>query len=174
MKNKAVFLDRDGVLNIAPIIGGVPSSPNRIEDLKIINDARRAVEILKSNGFIPVIVTNQPDIARGKVNIESVTKINNAICEALAIEYLYMCPHDENDKCNCRKPEPGLILTASADLSISLHDSFMVGDRWKDIAAGQAAGCKNFFIDYSYNEKKPFLPFTRVTSLYEATQLICN
>ena len=172
--NKAVFLDRDGVLNVAPIIGGVPSSPSKIDDLQIIEGAKRAVRILKLNGFIPIIVTNQPDIARGKADIESVTQINKAICEALEIEHVYMCPHDENHKCKCRKPEPGLIMAASANLGISLQDSFMVGDRWKDIAAGQAAGCINFFIDYSYNENQPSPPFTKVASLYEATLLICN
>jgi D-glycero-D-manno-heptose 1,7-bisphosphate phosphatase len=172
--NKAVFLDRDGVLNVAPIIGGVPSSPSKIEDLQIIEGVKRAVRILKLNGFIPIVVTNQPDIARGKVEFETVVRFNKDLCQNLEIEHLYMCTHDDNDMCNCRKPEPGLIMKASADLHINLQKSFVVGDRWKDIAAGQAAGCRCFFIDYSYNEDQPIQPFTKVNSLYEATLFICN
>lgn len=174
MINRAVFLDRDGVLNEAPIINGVPHSPKDISDLKIINDAPKAVELLKKNGFIPVIVTNQPDIARGKVDIEAVFKINQFLCETLGIEHLYMCSHDDSHKCDCRKPKPGLIIKASAELEINLKNSFLVGDRWKDIAAGQAAGCQNFFVDYSYNENRPTQPFVKVNSLYEASILICN
>jgi D-glycero-D-manno-heptose 1,7-bisphosphate phosphatase len=172
--NKAVFLDRDGVLNAAPVINGVPSSPSDPSELQIIERVGEAIARLKANGFIPVIITNQPDIARGKVKIDAVSQINRTLCEVLEIEHLYMCSHDDLDMCKCRKPLPGLILRASIDLKINLKESFMVGDRWKDISAGQAAGCKNFFIDYSYRENKPSQPFVKVTSLYEVANLICN
>ena len=172
--NKAVFLDRDGVLNAAPIINGVPSPPSNTSELQIIERVGEAIARLKAHGFIPVIITNQPDIARGKVKIDAVSQINKTLCKVLEIEHLYMCSHDDHHRCECRKPQPGLILRASSDLEISLKDSFMVGDRWKDIAAGQAAGCKNFFIDYSYREDQPSQPFVKVTSLNEVADSICN
>lgn len=172
--NKAVFLDRDGVLNRVPIVNGVPSSPSELSELQIIDKVGEAIARLKASGFIPVIVTNQPDIARGKATLDAVTQINRTICEVLEIEHLYMCLHDDHHKCKCRKPLPGLIIKASTDLRITLNESFMVGDRWKDISAGQAAGCKSFFIDYSYRENKPSRPFVKVTSLYEVADLICN
>lgn len=172
--NKAVFLDRDGVLNTAPIIGGVPSSPSKKNDLHIIPGVRSAINLLKIHGLIPIVVTNQPDIARGKVRIETVSEIHEILCKTLGIEHFYVCPHDDCHECDCRKPQPGLIIKASVDLNIKLEESFMVGDRWKDIEAGQAAGCKSFFIDYSYNETQPCQPFTKVSSLYEAVSLICT
>jgi D-glycero-D-manno-heptose 1,7-bisphosphate phosphatase len=169
---KAVFLDRDGVLNRSILVNGVPKPPISISDIQILEGAIEAIEILKNHNFVPVVVTNQPDVARGITTQSNVEAINAFIGNALKIDHFYTCFHDDVDSCNCRKPKPGLILLASSDLCLDPHQSFMVGDRWRDISAGQSAGCKNFFIDYSYQEKSPFLPHTRVFSLLEAVHIM--
>jgi D-glycero-D-manno-heptose 1,7-bisphosphate phosphatase len=111
-------------------------------------------------------------VARGKTSAEEINEINAYIGSLLKIDYFYTCFHDDYDMCKCRKPAPGLIYEAAEDLQIDVSNSILIGDRWKDIHAGQAAGCKSFFIDYSYPEKRPENPFTRVFSLIEAAHLI--
>ena len=169
---KAAFLYRDGVLNRSKLINGVPTPPSSIEDVEILPGVIEAIRILKTYGFVPIVVTNQPDVARGKTTQLQVEAINTHIRMATHIKYFYTCFHDDIDLCACRKPAPGLIYRASNELGISVKDSFMVGDRWRDIAAGQSAGCQTFFIDYSYSELQPKMPFRRVSSLLEAAQLM--
>jgi len=169
---RAVFLDRDGVVNRAFVYNGVPMPPRTLEEVEILFGVKESIVLLKQHDFEVVIVTNQPDVARGFVTLDSVTQINELIELHLGITHFYTCFHDDSDKCNCRKPEPGLILKAAQDLGIDLSHSSMIGDRWRDIAAGQSAGCECFFIDYKYLEKSPAPPFTRVSSLIEATRMI--
>jgi D-glycero-D-manno-heptose 1,7-bisphosphate phosphatase len=171
---RAVFLDRDGVINKTRIINGIPSPPSSSKELELIDGVVESVRRLKTIGFLPVVVTNQPDIARGLTDKVDVEAINSHIRSITGIEYFYVCVHDDFDMCKCRKPAPGLLYDAALDLKISLKDSFMVGDRWRDIAAGQAAGCKNFFIDYKYPEKQPVQPFKRVSSLIAAVDVIVD
>jgi D-glycero-D-manno-heptose 1,7-bisphosphate phosphatase len=132
----------------------------------------QALEKLKNHGFILIVVTNQPDIARKQVTRGEVDLINEHLSKSLPIDEFYICEHDDKDSCNCRKPKPGLILEAALKNSIALDSSYMVGDRWRDIHAGQAAGLNCFFIDYKYSEKKPDQPFKRVLSLLEASLII--
>jgi D-glycero-D-manno-heptose 1,7-bisphosphate phosphatase len=169
---KTVFLDRDGVLNSVYMLGKIPTPPKRLEEVRILPGAREAIKLLIENFFEIVIVSNQPDVARGSVTKESVLNINAYLSHELGIRSFYTCFHDENDGCDCRKPKPGLILKAAQDLNLDLPKSFMVGDRWRDILAGQAAGCSCFFIDYGYEEKSPVSPFKKVSSLLEAVHLI--
>jgi D-glycero-D-manno-heptose 1,7-bisphosphate phosphatase len=169
---KAVFLDRDGVVNQSIIRNGKPYSPSRIEDVVIIEGASKAVSKLVESGFEVVVVTNQPDIARKKISFESIKLINNYIKEKTSIYNFYICPHDDLDNCECRKPNIGMLLKASEELKLNLSQSIMIGDRWKDIEAGQRAGCKCYFIDYKYNEKLPTQPFIEVESLLHASKLI--
>ena len=169
---KAVFLDRDGVLNRSILVNGVPKPPTSVREIEILEGVTEAIQILKNNEFIPVVVTNQPDVSRGKTSETHVNTINTYIGTATGIEYFYTCFHDDVDACTCRKPKPGLILLASSDLGLDPHKSYLVGDRWRDICAGQAAGCENFFIDYSYKEDSPKLPYTRVSSLLEAVHIL--
>jgi D-glycero-D-manno-heptose 1,7-bisphosphate phosphatase len=169
---RAVFLDRDGVLNRSPIIGGVPRPPASISEVEILPGVIEALQILKKHNLVPVVVTNQPDVARGYATQSHVEAINAQIGARTRIEHFYTCFHDDADLCNCRKPSPGLIYSASRELDLSMSESFLVGDRWRDIAAGQTAGCQTFFIDYSYAEKKPNLPYRKVSSLLEAATLI--
>jgi D-glycero-D-manno-heptose 1,7-bisphosphate phosphatase len=169
---RAVFLDRDGVVNGSCLIEGIPKPPRRISEVLILEDVTTAVELIKSLDFLPVVVTNQPDVARGRSTRNEVEEINKYIGELTGISHFYTCFHDDSAGCNCRKPAPGLILEASKDLGIDPTESYMVGDRWRDVAAGQEAGCRVFFIDYSYPEKAPKMPFTKVSSLFEATNMI--
>jgi D-glycero-D-manno-heptose 1,7-bisphosphate phosphatase len=138
----------------------------------ILDGVVEAIQILKYQGLVPVVVSNQPNVARGLLTQAIVEDINTRIGEEVKIKYFYTCFHDDGDSCVCRKPLPGLILQAAYELNLDTHKSFMVGDRWRDIAAGQAAGCESFFIDYSYPEPYPNQPFSRVKSLLEAAEII--
>lgn len=169
---KGVFLDRDGVLNRTALIDGVPRPPKSIEDVEILDGVIEAIQILKNHGFVPVVVTNQPDVARGDTTKNQVDAINSFIGAKTKIDHFYTCVHDDVDQCICRKPLPGLIFRAAIELELSLKESFLVGDRWRDIAAGQAAECSSFFIDYSYPEQLPKMPFTKVSSLLEAAYIM--
>ena len=169
---RAVFLDRDGVLNRSVLVGGIPKPPTSVEDVEILAGVIEAIQILKSHDFVPVVVTNQPDVARGLITQSSVEEINNYIGTTVGIKHFYACFHDDSDFCMCRKPAPGLILRAALELKLDVHSSYMVGDRWRDISAGQSAGCRTYFIDYSYPERAPNNPFRRVSSLLEAAENI--
>jgi D-glycero-D-manno-heptose 1,7-bisphosphate phosphatase len=169
---KAVFLDRDGVLNRSVLIDGVPKPPTFVEEVEILPGVIEAIQYLKIHNFVPVVVTNQPDVARGHMTQSQVEAINAQVGARTRIDYFYTCFHDDADLCDCRKPSPGLIYRASRELDLSVSESYLVGDRWRDIAAGQAAGCQTFFIDYSYTEKMPNLPYRKVFSLLEAAILM--
>jgi D-glycero-D-manno-heptose 1,7-bisphosphate phosphatase len=174
MKNKAVFLDRDGTLNEAIVKEGRPTPPSSSEEIKLITGTKEAISLLKALNFIPVVITNQPDFARGIIKLSRIELVNEIIRRELSIEYFYMCLHDDEDNCLCRKPKAGLLLKAALDLEIDLTCSIMVGDRWRDIEAGQNVGCDCFFIDYNYNETKPNQPFQTVSSLLEVAYKIEN
>lgn len=169
---RAVFLDRDGVLNQALLVEGVPRPPATLADIKILEGVVEAIRLLKSHKFVPVVVTNQPDVARGATSKIEIEAINLFIGGATDIEHFYTCFHDDVDECDCRKPSPGLIFRAANDLELDVANSFLVGDRWRDISAGQTAGLQTFFIDYSYPERAPQLPFIRVFSLLEAVEMM--
>lgn len=172
MTNRGIFLDRDGVINQAKVIDGKPYPPVSIEELKLIPRVKKALDLFKKNNFTLVVVSNQPDVARGITKLSTVEQINDHLKELLPIDLFIMCYHDNSDNCLCRKPLPGMLLSAAKKLGLSLNESFMIGDRWRDIAAGKSAGCKTFFIDYGYNEQQPDSPDYKVSSLYEASILI--
>jgi len=155
---KAVFLDRDGVLNRTHVRDGKPYPPNSLDETEILPGVEDACRLLKNAGFMLVCVTNQPDIARGDQSFEVVKKINQTLKEKLHLDDVRVCPHDTSDGCDCRKPKPGHLLDAARDFDIDLTSSIMVGDRWRDIEAGQNAGCRTVFIDYGYDEQQPLDP----------------
>jgi len=169
---RAAFLDRDGVLNASITNQGIPVPPRSVEEVVILEGVEESVKLLKLHDFLPVVVSNQPDVARGITSILNVNEINAHIRDKLDIQHFYVCFHDNKDLCACRKPLPGLIYSAAAQLDLSISNSFLVGDRWRDIEAGQRAGCKTFFIDYSYSETQPKKPFIRVSSLLEAVEIM--
>jgi len=169
---RAAFLDRDGVLNRSILVQGTPRPPKSVNDVVILDGVSEAINQLKKHNFLPVVITNQPDVARGVIGLDILTEINLFLGTSLGIENFYVCIHDDIDQCLCRKPATGLIELAAIELNLDVTNSFLVGDRWKDIEAGQKLGCTNFFIDYSYPERQPEIPFTRVSSLLEAVEIM--
>jgi D-glycero-D-manno-heptose 1,7-bisphosphate phosphatase len=155
MQRKAVFLDRDGVLNRPIVRNGKPYSPSDLSELEIIETSAQACRKLTAFGYLLIGVTNQPDIARGKMTREIVDQINTTVAEEMGLDEMHLCPHDDADECACRKPKPGMLLEAARSFDIDLSSSIMVGDRWKDVEAGVAAGCRTVFVDYDYEEPKP-------------------
>lgn len=169
---RAVFLDRDGVINRAIVREGKPYPPKDFRQLEILPGVVEALRELHAANYLLVVVTNQPDVARGVTTKEEVERINGFLAAQLPLDEFRTCYHDSDDGCNCRKPLPGAILDAAKSLEIDLSKSFMVGDRWRDIEAGQKAGCKTFFINYCYAEKLPDAPDFIVSSLLEAERII--
>lgn len=175
--NKAVFLDRDGVVNQAIVRDGKPYPPANIDELVIADGVASALQQLKAAGFLLIIVTNQPDIARGSASRESVEAIHQALLKKLPsniIDAIYVCEHDDIDHCVCRKPKAGLLLKAAKEHIIDCRKSYMVGDRWRDITAGQTAGCCSIFLNYGYNEKQPENPDYVSQSLQHAADWIIS
>lgn len=169
---RAVFLDRDGVINRAIVRDGKPYPPGRIEDLEILPGVREALARLRDAGFRLVVVTNQPDVARGTQRREAIDAMHASLSAALPLDEFRVCDHDDVDGCLCRKPKPGLLEDAAREAGVSLADSFMIGDRWRDIEAGQRAGCTTIFIDRAYAERRPDRPDATVSSLPEAADWI--
>ena len=169
---RAVFLDRDGVVNRTVIRDGKPYPPPTMADLRVLPGVREACRKLREAGFALILVTNQPDIARGAVTHRQVAEINERLQRFLQLDEVRMCPHDDAMRCDCRKPKPGLLLDAARSLNIDLNSSFVVGDRWRDVEAGQRAGCQPIFVDYGYREQQPSGSFWRVRSLREAAESI--
>lgn len=169
---RAVFLDRDGVIIRATVREGRPYPPSSLSATEILPGVKEALEALRGAGFLLVVVTNQPDVARGVTKKEFVEEINAVLASSLCIDEFRTCYHDDVDLCDCRKPQPGALFAAAQSHNIDLGKSFMVGDRWRDIEAGLNAGCKTCFIDYEYAEKKPEKVDYCVASLFEAAELI--
>lgn len=165
-----IFLDRDGILNRSFRLNGRPFSPRDVGQVQIMEGVPESIELLKKYDFTIIVVTNQPDVARGLITEDSVRQINRFLANELGIDLFYVCIHDDEDECECRKPKDGLLRKAAIDLNQSLESSFMVGDRWSDIQAGQSAGCICYFVDYSYDEKRPDQPFYPVDSLLGAVK----
>ncbi len=166
---RAVFLDRDGVLNLPVVRDGKPFPPASVEELRLYPDAAAALARLKEAGYRLVVVTNQPDVARGTTERAAVEAINSAIGAALGVDDFLVCWHDDADRCECRKPKPGLLTEGAERFGIDLSRSFMIGDRWRDIDAGAAAGCRTVLIDRGYRERAPeHAPDFRAVSIEEA------
>lgn len=170
---KAVFLDRDGVLNNAIIKKGKPYPPASLSELHIAEEALSALQLLKSLDFLLIGATNQPDVARGITDRALVEAINQTLIQQLPLDEIRVCYHDDQDDCACRKPRPGLLEQAAKDYQIDLTQSIMIGDRWKDIAAGQAAKCKTIWLNHDYQESGPKQPPDyETTSLMQAARWI--
>ena len=171
----AVFLDRDGVLNRAVVRDGKPYPPASLKELEILPNVASALRDLKAHGFAVYIITNQPDVARGNQTRETIEAMHKSLAASLPIDDIFVCYHDDTDNCECRKPKPGLLFEAQRKYNLDLAQSYMVGDRWRDIDAGHAAGCTTILIDYGYRERKPAkAPEATVRSLREAADWIMN
>jgi len=169
---RAVFLDRDGVINRAIVRDGKPYPPSNIGELEILSGVAEALKQLHNAGFKLIVVTNQPDVARGTQTRAMVEEINAALQSRLPIDEFRVCYHDDADQCACRKPSAGALFQSAQEFGIDLKASFMIGDRWRDIEAGRSAGCKTIFIDYHYAEKERVEPDHRACHLADATEWI--
>jgi D-glycero-D-manno-heptose 1,7-bisphosphate phosphatase len=155
--NRAVFLDRDGVLNRAVVRKGRPFPPRSVEELEILPGVAEALYQLRAVGFLLIVATNQPDVARGTQRREVIEAMNDRLLAALPLTEIRVC-YEEGDDCPRRKPNPGLLIEASDEYGIDRAASFMVGDRWRDVEAGHRAGCRTVFLDLGYAERRPDPP----------------
>jgi D-glycero-D-manno-heptose 1,7-bisphosphate phosphatase len=169
---RAVFLDRDGVLVAAAVREGIPRPIEDEQAFELLPGVDEACEALRAAGFALVVVTNQPDIARGTVSAETVERINRLLRSVLPLDDVRVCPHDDGDNCDCRKPRPGLLVDAAAEWGLTLAESFMVGDRWRDVEAGRRAGCRVVFVDRGYEETSALEADAVVAGLPEAANWI--
>jgi D-glycero-D-manno-heptose 1,7-bisphosphate phosphatase len=163
-RSKAVFLDRDGVINHKAPEGDYITSWDEIE---FMPGAVKAVASLNRAGFQVFVVTNQRGVATAKIKMEDLLHIHERIQQELAdfnavISQIYFCPHDTVAKCSCRKPKPGMLLRAAREHRLNLRASWMVGDSITDVKAGESAGCRNVLLtshvpDLSGLSKAPFI-----------------
>lgn len=172
--NRAVFLDRDGVINRTFVRDGRPFAATTLDEFELLPGVAPAIAALKNAGFRVIVVTNQPDVGAGKVAREIIEVMNARVRQECRVDDVRVCYHTEADRCACRKPRPGLLVDAARDWSLDLRRSYMVGDRWRDIGAGHAAGCRTVLIDYNYAEQKAENPDIVVKSLGEASQRILS
>ena len=171
---RAVFLDRDGVINEVILRNGRPLAPSRVGDLTLRPGVAEAIGRLRRAGFLIVVVTNQPDVGKGLVAREAVEAIHEALRRRLPLDAIKTCYHVDEDRCACRKPKPGLLLEAARERGIDLAQSVMVGDRWRDIEAGRAAGCRTILMRAQYDERPAEAPDAVVDSLDEASAAILS
>lgn len=174
MPGRAVFLDRDGVLNRAFVRDGRPYPPDRIEEFEILPGVPAALDKLKRAGFLLIVVTNQPDVATGRQRREIIDAFHDILRSRLPIDQVRSCFEVDSATCRCYKPKPGLLLDAADEFGIDLSRSYMVGDRWRDIGAGKAAGCYTLFIDRHYDEPLREAPDLVVNDLAEAADHILS
>ena len=147
----AVFLDRDGVLAEARVVDGIAFSPRTEQEFHLTSGARQAVEALKSSGAFLVVVTNQPDLARGDLSVAQLHAMHAQLCRELPVDHILVCPHEGSERCECRKPAPGMLFEAARRFGIDLAASWMIGDRWVDVAAGKAAGTRTVLVETPYS-----------------------
>ncbi len=152
---RAVFLDRDGVLNRAVQRDGRPFVPSSLDELQILPGVDEALGRLRAAEFLLIGATNQPDVARGLVSRESVEAIHEFMRKRLPLDDMRVCYHVDADRCACRKPQPGMMFAAAVARQIQLHRSYMIGDRWRDIGAGKAAGCTTILVNAFPEETAP-------------------
>lgn len=172
MSRRAVFLDRDGVLNRALLRDGRSCPPRSLDELELLPGVTEALRLLAEAGFLRIVVTNQPDVVRGGHSRAAIDAINDALAGRLPLDGVLTCFHDDEDGCSCRKPKPGLLLQAAAAHDIDLSHSFMVGDRGVDVAAGRAAGCTTFLVEGHPVPNGDVRPDHRVRDLLEAARRI--
>jgi len=169
---RAIFLDRDGVINRSLVIDGKAYAPRRPEDFRLLPGSRAAMHDLAAAGFVLFVVTNQPDIGNGLVEASVVEAMNERLRRETPVTAVYCCPHSQKAGCECRKPSPGMLLAAAREYGIDLATSYMVGDRPSDIECGRRAHCRTIYIDRGYREKLEGRADLKARSLSHAARLI--
>lgn len=172
----AVFLDRDGVINRPLQRDNKPYPPASLAEFEILRGVAEACHQLKAAGFVLVVATNQPDVGRGTMRQEVVDEIHRHMQSVLPLDRVEACFHPGHgaSDCDCRKPKPGMLLRAARELNINLASSWMIGDRWRDIDCGKAAGVRTIFVDWGYDEALRAQPDFRVKSLLEAASVVLS
>ena len=168
--NQAVFYDRDGVINKPLLIKGQAFSPKSAAQFEFNQGVKEFLNQARNDGFLNIVVTNQPDIARGLMSSNDLEEIHELIRTELPIDDIMVCPHDNADNCKCRKPKAGMLLNAAESWKIDLHNSYMIGDQSKDIEAGRNAGCTTILMDYPYN--KNVIADFRIQNLSQARKIL--
>jgi len=171
---RAVFLDRDGVINRSLVRDGKPYAPRRLADFRLLPGAANAVRALREAGLLVIVVTNQPDIGNGLIAAATVEAMHETLRRRAPVDDIFLCPHAQGAHCDCRKPNPGMLLQAAARWCIDLPHSFLVGDRRSDVVAGQVAGCYTIFLDRGYAETRPADADHYATSLPSAARRILS
>lgn len=174
-KRSAIFLDRDGVINIPIFKDGRSYAPTSLQAIQYFPQVPEAIKLLKKMGYMLIVVTNQPDVGNGKLSLQEAQAINAKIAQELNLDTIKACFHKQSDNCLCRKPRPGMLHEAIEELCIDRHSSFMIGDRASDVEAAKTASIPSIFIDLGYDPKvepKPQSPDYSVDSLYSAAKLI--
>ena len=176
VRRRAVFLDRDGVLNRPVVRDALPFPPANVSGFELYPDVADGCRQLKGAGFLLIVVTNQPDVGRGTQTSESVEAVHAALRTAVpALDGIEVCFHAgsrHGDPCDCRKPKPGMLRRAAANHGIDLKRSFLIGDRWRDVDCAHAAGCRAVFIDRGYREPLREKPEFTVASFSEAVATV--
>jgi D-glycero-D-manno-heptose 1,7-bisphosphate phosphatase len=173
---RAVFLDRDGVINRIAVRNGMPHPPSHVEEFELYEDVPDGCVRLKAANFLLVVITNQPDVGRGTQSREAVEAMNRKMQSALPfldrIEICYHAGEHYGQPCGCRKPRPGLILRAAADLNIDPKRSYVIGDRWRDVDCARAAGCRAILIERGYTETLREAPDFTVANFNDAVNAV--
>jgi len=174
MGSRAIFLDRDGVLVIPEFRGGRSFAPRKLKDFRIYPKAAESARRLKDAGYTLVVVTNQPDVGNGLIDRSIVEQMHQKLRATVPVDAIEVCYHTNVDNCDCRKPKPGMLLRAAERLGLDCRRSVMVGDRWSDVEAAKAAGCRSIFINLNYRDRRPEQPDFVVSSFTQAADLILS
>jgi D-glycero-D-manno-heptose 1,7-bisphosphate phosphatase len=178
VRQRAVFLDRDGVLNRPVVRDGLPFPPANADEFILYPDVAEGCAQLKEAGFLLILVTNQPDVGRGTQRRESVDAMHAALRAAVpSVDGIEVCFHAgsrHGEPCDCRKPKPGMLLRAAASHDIDLERSFFIGDRWRDVDCAHAAGCRAVFIDHGYREPLREKPEVVVSNFRDAVMAVLS
>ena len=170
---RAVFLDRDGIINLEIFRAGAWRPPSALSELRFAPGVDDCLAHLKRLGFLLVIVTNQPDVARGQQTVARVEEMHAVLRSRMPIDDIYVCYHDDPDDCACRKPRPGMLLKAAEDHGLDLRESFLIGDRWRDVEAGRRVACRTVLVrNESSRDQREACPTFETNSLGSAVHWI--
>jgi D-glycero-D-manno-heptose 1,7-bisphosphate phosphatase len=171
---RAVFLDRDGVITVPTSVDGKGFAPRSISEFRFYEGTAESLERIHALGFLALVVSNQPDVANGLLSRSTLDLMNQRIINELAIDEVINCPHNTLEDCLCRKPKPGMLLSAAEKWDLELSESWMIGDRDSDVAAGFSAGCRTIFINRDWRDETGEFADCRTDSLKGAIDLIAK
>lgn len=174
MPKKAVFLDRDGVLNIPTIKDGKSYAPRTLSQFRLYPHTNLYLSLLKKAGYKTIVITNQPDVGNNLIKLAELESMHERLFKKAEINDIFVCIHSQSEGCLCRKPKTGLIEQAISKYNIDISKSFLIGDRYSDIEAAKSINCKSIFIDRNYSEVCPESQLITVSSLKNAVDFILN